>query len=79
MQPDVCEILHVDKANRTLYLNVNGCMVTAICAEQRDDELCRQMKSILLKSLSSATVCVEKFDKMMIYEIILLGISGIAP
>lgn len=63
LQPDVCEILHVDKANRTLYLNVNGCMVTAICAEQRDDELCRQMKSILLKSLSSATVCVEKFDK----------------
>ena len=63
MQPDVCEILHVDKANRTLYLNVNGCMVTAICAERRDDELCRQMKSILLKSLSPATVCVEKKDK----------------
>ena len=46
MQPDVCEILHVDKANRTLYLNVNGCMVTAICAEQRDDELCRQIYSL---------------------------------
>lgn len=63
MQPDVCEVLHVDKANHTLYLNVNGCMVTAVCASQRNDELCRQVKSILLKSLTSPNIFGGKFDK----------------
>ena len=63
MQSDVCEVLHVDKENHTLYLNVHGCMVTAICAPQRDDELCRQIKSILLKSLTSPVPFYEKFDK----------------
>ena len=46
----VC-IIGVDKSAHTVYAQVNGCRITAVCREKADPEIYDRVKGILLSTV----------------------------
>ena len=44
-------ILNVDKPTNTIYAQINGCKITAVCRDRSDPEICNRIKDILLSSV----------------------------
>ncbi len=44
-------IIGVDKSARTVYAQVNGCRITAVCREKADPEIYDRIKGILISSV----------------------------
>lgn len=50
-QDNKVSIIGVDKSANTIYAQVNGCKITAICREKVDPEIYDRIKGILLSSV----------------------------
>ena len=44
-------IIGVDESARTIYAQVNGCRITAVCREKADPEIYDRVKGILLSTV----------------------------
>ena len=47
---NIVSILGVDKPTHTIYAQINGYKITAVCREKSDPEICGRIKDILLSS-----------------------------
>lgn len=45
-------IISIDRKNHTIYAQVNGCRITAVCREQANPDVYDRVKGILIGSLS---------------------------
>ena len=45
------DIIGVDKNAHTIYAQVNGCRITAVCREKADPEIYDRVKGILLSTV----------------------------
>ena len=65
-------IIGVDESAHTIYAQVNGCRITAVCREKADPEIYDRVKGILLSGqgntaqhrLGTAEKAARKFDMM---------------
>ena len=44
-------IIDIDKSANTIYAQVNGCKITAVCKENSDPEIYDRIKGILLSTV----------------------------
>ena len=50
-QDNKVSIIGVDKSVNTIYAQVNGCKITAVCREKADPEIYDRIKGILLSTV----------------------------
>ena len=45
------QVLSVDKASNTVYAEINGYHITAVCRAKNNPDVCESVKDILLQSV----------------------------